>query len=77
MMMVQRSMLVSMTALTTLLSACAGLQSGWPAGAANLVRTRGNGTSGRAMFQQACYRVMVTVRVEGLNAKAVNGFHIH
>lgn len=81
MMMVRRSMFVSMTALTALtalLSACAGMQgSSGPAAAAKLEPTRGNSTSGSALFQQAGDRMTLTVRVEGLKPNAEHGFHIH
>jgi Cu-Zn family superoxide dismutase len=77
MMMVQRSMLVSMAALTALLSACAGMQASGPAAAAKLEPTRGNITSGSAMFQQSGERMLLTVRVEGLKPNAEHGFHIH
>jgi Cu-Zn family superoxide dismutase len=74
-------MCVSMTALTALaalLSACAGMQgSSGPAAAAKLEPTRGNTTSGSALFQQAGDRMTLTVRVEGLKPNAEHGFHIH
>ena len=77
-MMVPRSMSVPMVALSALLlSACAAMPGGAPAAAAKLEPTRGNTTSGTALFKQAGEGIVLTVRVEGLKPGAEHGFHIH
>ena len=60
----------------------AGMQRGMmmgdgPMAMARLEPTRGNATSGMAMFHQRGDVVMLHVRVEGLKPNQEHGFHIH
>ena len=75
--MLIRTFAVVMTGVAV--AACAGYQArhSGPMAMAKLEPTRGNSTSGTAMFHQRGDHVMLHVRVSGLKPGAEHGFHIH
>jgi Cu-Zn family superoxide dismutase len=66
----------ALAAAASLLSACAGMQTGGPAAMATLEARSGSNVSGTVSFHAAGQKLRVEARVAGLTPGA-HGFHVH